>query len=172
MDNVISMEKKLRQKKLKNMDKKAQEHISYLFQKSQELAPKYIDGNFDNQFKSFYKQGAGSDEDFFGKCFAQKIISYTVKKLRESKEDTQAQHQIMKNFGLAAKGLLGHVMKPTVENFKSQISDSVTGLDNYQDLANTFNAQAQEDSSYYDCRKVIIDDCFKVTVKTALRRVK
>lgn len=172
MDNIISMDKRLQQKKLKDMDEKAQAHMSYLFQKSQELVPQYIGGNFDNQFKNLYKQGAGSDDDFFGKCFAQKLISYTVSKLRENKEDIEAQNQIMKNFGLAAKGLLDHLMRPTVERFKSQISDSVTGLDNYQDLANTFNAQVKTDNSYFDCKKVIIDDCFKVPVKKQLKRIK
>ena len=172
MDNVLSMEKRLHQKKLKDMDSKAQAHMSYLFQKSQELAVQYIDGNIDNQFKSLYKQGAGGDEDFFGKCFAQKAISYSVNKLRQNKESMELQHEIMKNFGLSVKGLANHIMKPVVERFKNQISDSVTGLDNYQELANVFNAKVKTDNSYFECKKDIIDHYFKVPVKKTLKRIK
>lgn len=172
MNNVISIKNKLQKKKMKDIDEKEKTNLSYLFKKSKELANQYIDGNFDDQFKAIYKQGAGGDDDFFGRSFAIQIVSYTVNRLRENKGNELIQNKIMKNFGLASKGLLDHIMKPVLESLKSQISDSLTGLDNYKELAANFNSEVQENNSYYESKKTIVENCFNPPIARLLRRIK
>lgn len=170
-DNVSnSFERKLLEKKIEN-------HLKELNRLASELPKQYIDGNIDSTFKSIYKQGAGADEDNFGRLFAHGCVAYAVQKMKDNASNPEIQQFIFQNFVLSIRGLIDPVFSNACTNFKNQIADPLMGLDNYAQLATDFKEHIKINTHFYDSKKVIIDNCFKLApplkvVKRKLRVIK
>lgn len=154
-DNVSnSFERKLLEKNLQN-------HLKELNRLARELPKKYINGEIDSTFKSIYKQGAGEDEDSFGKMFAHECVTYASKKMKDNKDNEEVQQIILQNFVLSIRGLIDPIFSNSCTNLKNQISDPLMGLNNYEDLATQLRDYVKLNQNFYDCKKDIVDKCFK-----------